>query len=104
MKTSRMTRVGRILTAAGILGLALVLSVTHPLTRSVLDSNGLFVLVNLVSAATVATLLTTWALAVYHWGTRYDGARRSLWGVVTILGVFIGSWLYWWFGARTPAS
>jgi len=96
-----MILVGRVLSTFAAAGAALLLALVKSVLRAEVNANpALLSAANLLGALTAFAFFIGWGLAVYHWGSRYRGERKGVWGIVVILGVFIGALFYWWAGAR----
>ena len=99
-----MVHFGRILSVFAALGFGCVSLMAAPSVRGILETPWVFTMFNAVSALTALTLFIAWGLAIYHWGSRYTGPRKRLWGAAVILGAFVGSWLYWLIATRRQDS
>jgi hypothetical protein len=75
--------------------LAMVLGTSVPAMRTLVDRAAFGSVLTTLFAATPVACLVGWALALYHWGVHYPGSAKRRWGLVLILGLFPGSWLYW---------
>lgn len=93
-----MIRVGKALTVVAILGFVAMLSQSIPSIREYVAANSWGDDANngLGALASLA-IFGGWALALFHWGTRYVGdlSKKRSWGFALIFGMFIGSWAYW---------
>ena len=101
-----MIKTGQILSITGIVGyLALMTLVLPGLRDSVNASQGALLAVNLLAALGAIGIFGAWGLALYHWGTRFNGSSSSKrrWGFGLTLGAFVGSWIYW-FTRKHPAN
>ncbi|HEY8470597.1 MAG TPA: hypothetical protein VIL18_13185 [Longimicrobiales bacterium] len=91
--------IGRVATLIAVVGtftaIAMVLGTSVPAMRTLVDRAAFGSVLATLFAATPVACLVGWALALYHWGVHYPGSAKRRWGVVLILGVFPGSWLYW---------
>jgi hypothetical protein len=93
-----MIRAGRMLSLAGIVGYLALMSLLLPgLRESINASQGALLAVNLFAAIGAVGVFGAWGLALYHWGTRFDGSStsRRRWGFGLTLGAFVGAWIYW---------
>jgi len=100
-----MLSVGRVAITTGVLGYLAVWLITIPPVREILDSVPVvFAAWNAAAAVSALGLFVGWGLGIYHWGTRYTGERKSLWGVAVIPGAFLGALAYWWLAAERHAS
>jgi len=91
--------IGRIATLIAVVGTftatAMVLGTSVPAMRTIVDRAAFGSVLATLFATTPVACLVAWALALYHWGVRYPGSAKRRWGLILILGVFPGSWLYW---------
>ncbi|HEX7091583.1 MAG TPA: hypothetical protein VF192_15690 [Longimicrobiales bacterium] len=91
--------IGRIATLIAVVGtftaIAMVLGTSVPAMRTLVDRAAFGSVLAMLFAATPVACLVGWALALYHWGIHYPGSAKRRWGLVLILGVIPGSWLYW---------
>ncbi len=94
-----MILIGRLATLIAVVGtftaIAMVLGTSVPAMRTLVDRAAFGSVLAMLFAATPVACLVGWALALYHWGVRYPGTAKRRWGLVLILGVIPGSWLYW---------
>jgi len=91
-----MRAVLRILSVTSIAGFALILSQRIPAVAHAVEEGTAATLLGAVGAVTAFSAFGSWALAIYHWGSRFPPASpsRRLWGRVVIFGAFIGAWVY----------
>jgi len=91
--------IGRVATLIAVVGtftaIAMVLGTSVPAMRTLVDRAAFGSVLATLFAATPVACLVGWALALYHWGVHYPGSAKRRWGLVLILGLFPGSWLYW---------
>jgi hypothetical protein len=93
-----MIRLGRVLSVLGILSFAFLLSLSSTSVRAAVDNAGAgHWAASIVGGIGGPCVFTAWGLALYHWGTRYQGSleSRRRWGIGLILGAFLGAWAYW---------
>jgi len=91
---------GKFLSLFGMLGFVVLAAIANPnILAEVNKNSALLSSANVLGALTAIALFAEWGLGIYHWGQRYAGARKSIWGAIVILGVFVGALIYWWFAA-----
>ena len=91
-------RIARTLSALGLIGFLMLLSLQYPpLLRAVNGNITTRSLLDVIGAVTALGTFLPWLLGLYHWGTSYRGSKASKrsWGFALILGFFIGAWFYW---------
>ncbi len=96
-----MVLVGRYLITVGILAFLLALALTAD-REWLAREPAAFQAFKTAALIVPPTLLGAWVLAIYHWATRYPGDPRGKgrWGVVVVLGMFVGAFVYWWWGGH----
>lgn len=102
-----MKAVLRVASALSILGFVALMALRDPAMRSAVNSSALLTaVVNVGGAVAALASFTAWFGSIYHWGTAFPVTAKSrrAWGLVVILGVFIGAWLYSFVGIRSVKS
>jgi hypothetical protein len=102
-----MIRIGRALSLAGILGYLSLMSLVIPVIRGAVNANQTALLVvDVLGAVGAVGVLSSWGLALYHWGTRFTGSNlsRRRWGFGLTLGLFVGAWIYWFTRVSSRAT
>ena len=60
--------------------------------------------IDVLGAAAAFSTVTTWLLAIWHWGARYPpGPSKSSWGFAVVFGFVLGAAAYWTFGVNRTA-
>jgi hypothetical protein len=93
-----MLQIGRVLSVLGILSFVFLLSLSSASVRAAVSETGPgHWAASIAGAIGSICVFIPWALAVYHWGTRYEGSPRSRrrWGIGLIAGGFVAAWIYW---------
>ena len=88
-----MVRFGRGLSALGILCFFILASLSSAFVRTAVSHMTVgHWAASIAGAIGSVCVFIPWALAVYHWGTRYEGSQRSRrrWGFGLTIGGFVG--------------
>lgn len=102
-----MTTIGKLLAGISMVCVLAMLALVNDSLREAVNATPcLRTMYDVVGAFTALSLILTWGLAVYHWGSRFDvpPKERRLWGAIVILGAFVGSWIYWLGKVRQPSK
>lgn len=89
-------RVGRWLSGFSICGYLLLAGVAIGGVHSFVKASRAPILaVNVTAGVAVLCSFIAWGLALYHWGNDQEAPSRRRWGLILIVGAFIGAWCYW---------
>ena len=94
-----MLLLGRVASAVVLLAVAAMVLVVTVLPG--LEHVGAIHVLDWIGVVLYVTAPVTWISAIVHWGTRFPSVgRRTLWGLVVVLGFVPGAIVYWYVGAR----
>jgi MFS family permease len=99
-----MIRFARTTAVVSIAGYVMLMTLLQPDLRDLVNANRtLFIIVNVAGGLGGGATIVGWFVALYHWGTRFEGSVRARrgWGLALILGMIVGGWFYCFFGMKT---
>lgn len=98
MATSEIVRVGKLLTAVGMVWAAIGLCLFWtPARAAVNEASSLRVIVFALGLTGTLCIFGSWGLALVHWTKARSANERGWlrWGVPLLVFTFIAAWAYW---------
>ncbi len=94
-----MITVGRLTGVIGTLGGLVLFALLGAGVEGSVNAPGAM---DVVGAIVALSMFLSWFIAIWHWGRYYpaEGQGKGTWGVVVIMGFFLGATAYWFLKAH----